>query len=1358
MKPLTALYAALALALCLWLGFQWKQAIDAEPRTLLDEARRSMSGPDLDYRAALLGLGLALEAAEKEQDLALIEEVLTTRAELLRRTGGYLQARADLERVLTHLRPGSLSVEAQLAAIDLDAGAVEAALQRASAVLGKDRTQADAWGVRALALLRLAEARLEAARERAGMSSKASGDQPTDALLRRIAVLAPNDPARARRAEEFLALFPSAERDAARDALEELDDASALFAQVPEAIAESLRGSVRRDAMEAYVRLLADAGRKDLAADLGLCLVRTPWLSSYWPFQRDLMRALVDAGRAEAAMEVVPPDLGRRTAPDATFFGTWADAMYNAGRWRELVPISNHLRQWGEPDQRVSAWLYLGLAHAKLGNRDEALDALKRYVTRPPVEPFPGALALAWRTLAELYGSAADETAELAALRKSIAASNDLTAGVGDAWARLSELSWRQPGESRVLSVDDAAHALRLAPARRAQLEALWREHGELVASNSRFDIAAEARSLVERGLTIPEGRRTSYELVRMAELCLESEAPGVALALARRVLTSFPGLMPALEVAADAYARSGAPLEAVDALRELLERSGPDEAVLARILELGEDALDGDRRADLVRLDPEGLGRRWAAEDLRDRGEVGEAVAGLQRVAPARLGDEGNLLLAQMLYDQGQYERAQTQLSRLSADADLLARALPLALHIGIAKRDDAHVSNLMRLLDAKVKVDGDALLDCVDHMLSLGNVAGARELVTRMQERGKLRTGALFVREAQVAMLLGELDTAAEALERALAYDESGAPELGLLLLHVERREWSALPRAVVELSQSGFSPTSMQYCAAAALGERVAEARAAATAADVLEDERMLWELLGAALSALGSESSLASESVAQLVRTEGFGVSAAGTIERDPRRLLSRLLALGHPSWTSWAIADLSRGTPPQPGTVWPSYLATQGLAWLGDTRTAESRARAIVEGWPSFAGGWDLLESVLQRELRRPDHPRLLRLVEERRAALGEPSRPTADLAIAEARLAEQRGDLDAALAAAESAVQLDPESAPAQRRLAQVLRKRGEWAAALAAFHAGMERARGGESDNVPVKEFLALCEEARVASAGALDRAVKLEVDFLAARFPTDPLTTLAQARAALREAADDPRGARARVDSLLADLRRRAEGTPLEHLRAGSAIEWAEFYAQLDPEGACELLEEELRFTPASVELWRALAQACERVGWLDRAAQAAETAVRMLPDAASARMLAVLSARRGDSLDTVQRHVDDARRVSGAAAEDRALTLAVARALMQGNSAKLAEAITLLERLWKERSASARPAELGEIGTWLALALCRRYDIADRARAAAIIDEARRHVVDPTQRNVLVALSGVARFLGNQPSPQN
>lgn len=1353
MKFLNAVYAALALALCLWLGFQWKQAASAEPRTLLDSARRSMTGPELDFRRARLELDLALDAAESAQDKPLVEEVLTTRATLLRRTGGFVQARADLERVLTHFRPGSLAIESQLAAVDLDAGEVETALARASRVIAKDASQGDAWGVRAGALLKLAERKLASAREKAGMAGQGGAGTTTETLMRRIAVLDPLDASRARRVEEFLALFPPSERDSAREALEELDDASELFAQVPEALAESLRGYVRGEALQSFVVLLEDAGQREYAADFGLCLVRTPWLESYWPFLRDMMQRLVADGRIEAAAEVVPPDLGKRAAPDASFFGVWAEVLYRAERWRELVGIANHLRRAGEPDQRVTANFFLGMAQFRQSNLPEAREALERYVSREAIEPFPGTIALAWRTIAELRGKAGDASGELSALRRAIGASTDATEGVGSIWQRLAELEWNEAGLNRSIAVDDLAHALRLSPrAELPALEQLWRERGERVSINQRFDLEDEVASMRKRGITVPEGTRSSFELVRMAELCLAAGDLSTATGLARRALIAFPRLGPAQRVIAETYTAAGENDYALDAWRELLAIEGPSPLVLERVLELAELETGNTRRVELVQLDPEGLGRRWAAEDLRDRGETSEAVASLQRVPPQRLGDDGNLLLAQMLFDQGQFERSQAQLALLPGDVDVLARALPLALDIGVAKRDAAHIEALCKLLEARVKVDGEALIDCLDHMLAARLIDSARTLERALEARPKQRSGELFVRAAQIDLLSGDLDAAAENLERAFAYDESGAAELGFLLLAVERREWSRLPLAVRNVLDSGLAPSPVQYALCAALGERLAEAQAAVKSASTSDEDGPVWQLVSAGLASLGAQPAPLDPAFEARVREHGFGVAPSGAVERDPRRLFSRLLALGHPEWTAWAIADLSRADAAEKGALFPSYLASLGLAWLGDARAAEVRARALTRASPDFVAGWDLLERIVVEDVRRPDHPRLLRIVEERREALGDPETPTKELLLADARLAEQGGDLDAAIAAATRAVELDPRHAPSHRRLAQLHRKRRDWSAAISAFHASMEHSSGTESDTVPVREFLALCEEARRESGGALERVVRSEVEYLSTRFPTDPLPVLEQARIALRESADDPRGGRSRLWTILSEFRKRSGKVPLEHLRAGSAIEWASLIGTFDAEGAADLLESELAQTPFSVELWRAVSQASERTSSLDRAVEAAETAVRMLPDAATARSLARLSARRGDPIEEVQRRIDEAQRISGTVQEDRLLTLALAQALARGNATHLGEALVTLKRLWDTRDLAARPEEAAEIGTLYALALCRRSNANDRTLAVSVISETRPLARDPTQRNLLTALLGLSRFLGN------
>ncbi|NUP95666.1 MAG: hypothetical protein HUU28_05830, partial [Planctomycetaceae bacterium] len=126
--------------------------------------------------------------------------------------------------------------------------------------------------------------------------------------------------------------------------------------------------------------------------------------------------------------------------------------------------------------------------------------------------------------------------------------------------------------------------------------------------------------------------------------------------------------------------------------------------------------------------------------------------------------------------------------------------------------------------------------------------------------------------------------------------------------------------------------------------------------------------------------------------------------------------------------------------------------------------------------------------------------------------------------------------------------------------------------------------------------------------------------------------------------------------------------------------------------------------------------------------------------------------LSARRGDPIEEVQRRIDEAQRISGTVQEDRLLTLALAQALARGNATHLGEALVTLKRLWDTRDLAARPEEAAEIGTLYALALCRRSDANDRTLAVSVISETRPLAKDPTQRNLLTALLGLSRFLGN------
>lgn len=1352
MRLLTAIYAVLALAFCLWLAFHWKTAAEAEPRSLLDEARRSMAAPDLDYPRALVELGLALDAAEAARDMPLVEEILTTRARLLRTTGGFSQARADLERVLTHFRPGSAAVEALLAGVDLDAGEVESALARASAVIDKDRGQIEAWAVRAEALLRLADRKLQAARSRAGSSVTTKGRESAEALMRRIAVLAPDDRERVRLVDELFDAFPVRERETARDVMDELDDASRLFAEAPEALARSFDGPIRTPALQTYTRLLADAGEVDDAIQLGLCLTRVQGISWYTPFLRDQMTLMVAHGRARSAQELVAPDLGKRAAPDATFFGAWAEVLYRTERWAELASVANYLRGNGDADQRVIASYYLGVAQAGLNKPDEAVLALQRFVAQQTVEPFAGALTAAWGRLAQLHRDAGRPAEEVTALRRALSFGNDTTPGMGELWRRAAELSWTLPGGNRFDAVDELAHALRLMPAQRTELEALWRERGQRIVEGRRIDLDAEARAMVEKGLSFPEAHRCSFDLVRIAEICSERGEDATALVLARRILEMFPGLPPAIERAVDGYSKSGNARAAAELLRLQAQVAGATPASIDRLLALGAPNFGADWRVDMVRFDPEGIGRRWAAEALRERGDTSEAIAGLQRVPDERLGDDGRLLLAEMLFDSGREAQAQAEIAALTPDVVVLARALPLSIHIGVRQRDAAHISKLIRLLGSKTaEFDSLELLECVDHMLRAGLLDSARELCAALDERPRTRSAALYLRMAAIGLLSDDLESATEALERALPYDEGGGSELGQIIIDVRERRWSALKAHVRELQESGWEPTTVQYIAAAALSEHVEEARLAARDARAASPEDPLWPLIDSALDALRSTAPTGSSAAQDFERLHGFGVGpSAGTVERDPRPILARLVALGHPEWSAWAVADLDRSAPPLPGSLWPTYLASLGHLWVDDSRSAELAARKLTAAWPTFAPAWDVVEEAIELDVRKPDHPRLLRLAEQRRAALGASAEPSADFYLAEARLAEQAGNVDAALAAAQRALQIDPQRSAARRKTAQLHRKRKEWALALDTFHQALERAEP-ESDSHPVREMLDLLAEVRTQGGMAFESRLRSELDFLSQHFPSDPLVALSRARQALLDFADDRRAALLRVRAVLEEFRSRTENVPFDSLRSGCATEWIMFLGELDPDGAHRLAEAELLSSPASVELWRAVGRTAERLGLLDRALDATETAERMLPEPETALRCALLSARRGDARADVQRRIDEARRVAGASADERRLSMALLHVLVRGTRAELIEAVPQLARLWQTRDAQRRPEELVELGKMYGCALIRRGDMADRNLTHSVFQELLPRVSDPSQRNLLTALTSLSLRFG-------
>ena len=71
--------------------------------------------------------------------------------------------------------------------------------------------------------------------------------------------------------------------------------------------------------------------------------------------------------------------------------------------------------------------------------------------------------------------------------------------------------------------------------------------------------------------------------------------------------------------------------------------------------------------------------------------------------------------------------------------------------------------------------------------------------------------------------------------------------------------------------------------------------------------------------------------------------------------------------------------------------------------------------------------------------------------------------------------------------------------------------------------------------------------------------------------------------------------------------------------------------------------------------------------------------------------------------------------------------------------------------LARLWQTRDAQRRPEELVELGKMYGCALIRRGDMADRNLTHSVFQELLPRVSDPSQRNLLTALTSLSLRFG-------
>jgi tetratricopeptide (TPR) repeat protein len=1328
-----------------------------DPRDNYARAERLHSGPQPDLSAALDELDYALRVARAEEDMAaegpfhdLIGDILTLRGQIYSELGMLGQARTDLENVLDDFRPDDIEVQIKLAGVLIESEEIDASMLLLNEVLGRDPARADAWTLQSRALVQRAEEKLAEAAEECQSALPDAKSRTANVLLDRSSGLPVSHPRRVMMLHMLRELFGPLEEANARNALGLADQASEYVSEARAALAESFRDKPSRDSLFDFLTLLERSGRDDLTIDFGLAAINQSQAQGNHTFLRVLMQSLLDEGRSRTAVDVVinyfPHE--SRVHPDKDFYATWAQALYEDERWHNLVFVGNQMmRASGDDAGRSRANYFIGISLAREGKFAEALIPLQKFTGRVPVEPVPGALPLAWKMIARCMREKGLVPEEKAALRGALRLAPEKLEGAAEDWLRLAQLITDTEEASLPDALDALTHCMRLEPERTPGLIGRWNELGAKILAGSRAELELIYSRLVSSGLLVPEGRTSPYELYQLALRHQTDGRPAGVAACARKLLNAYPGFRPAVDLYVEAALEMNDRELAARVLYGRILQAGPDPETVAQLDALTQDSLDVEHRLKLMRLDPDYTGRMAVVRALREEGRSFEALVGLEQVAEEQMNDRSRFLKAQVAYDLRRWGLTRENVEALTPESEFYVPGLHLQLDVAVRSRDREALPGLVETLVTRDAPDVDALIEVADEMLLGRLTEEARSLLTQLDERDETRNGQVILRRAMAAWLEDDLPATDEHLARAEAFLTNGAPEIGLLIRAVDRREWHELPWLVVDLQAADFTPTLLQAAVLDALREDTQSAERLVAQGRRKNPEEKLWEVVERALDLLVGRPPESAPSCGEdeLV----YSLIGHGRGERDPRQLLVRLLALEHADWGVFVTAEQGRLRVPKEGSLWANYITARGLELHGDLEAAENRAREALDHWETFEPAWDLVERTVMATLDRPDRPRLLRIQQQRRRARGDREQPTSvpDLRV-RARVLSEDGEHEDAMLAIEQALELEPEDPENLLVLGQLHRKSFDWKPALLAMSQATAQ-REPSTDDYMVGDYLELIGEA-LAAAPDLASVVRAELVKLEERFPDDPLVLLELARSDLDDGAVTPETRLARSLQRLTVFRERIAGTPFESLRTGSTEAWVEFYLERDPRRARELVLDQLQLLPASIDLWRMLGRTEVALGARKAAIETYETLLRMLPEGDTARAIARLLSETGEDHPRVKALIAQTAKLERGRGKDFDLQLIQARSFVNDlKSVKTrTQGISQLELLWEKRKQRADTQEqIIELGELYGLALAWRDEGNDGKLAHAILLEVEPQLEDPARRNMIRAVANLA-----------
>ncbi len=755
------------------------------------------------------------------------------------------------------------------------------------------------------------------------------------------------------------------------------------------------------------------------------------------------------ANRVDAALELYETAL--RLDPHATSANVALERLCHAQkRWRDLIRVlERRAAQSTHPEERALALYRVGRLHAeRLGNRDEALDALERAAKEQPDDPLVLEELASLLERAERWPRLVDVIARLASVTPEAQEQLALWHRIGN----LLDERLQRPAQAR----EAFERALGIDPTHVPTLQALGRIYEQAQAWD-----ALVAMHLAEAEDAKDLKRRAAAH-ARVAEVIERTgESLDDAMAHHARALSLQPGYAPSFKALTRLYADAGKHRALVELYERAVEQAAEQEPAITYLFKIGsiyedqlaEHAQAAHAYARILERDEAHLGALHALQRATERaGRYEELARALEREAELRTEDARVVDLLQgaaEIRDErlGDAEGAMTRYRRV---LEIDGSYAPALAGLGRIYHRTGRWDDLLELYERELELDPKG--------------ASAPALLHKM--------GSLCEER------IGDELRAIDCYKRALDVDARHRPSLTSMSRRLAaRRDWPELVR-ILELELDGLSEPRARARAAYRLGEvHEQHLEAPDRAAAAYETALAAWP---------GHAPSL--EALARLRAMQGAWRRLVDQLEEeaaeaeDPQRAVDRLVRAGE-LW-SRALDDPRRavGCYERALEIVPAHLEallaveqlyrrlarTDALAKtygalarvLGDpgARVAALRELArIVEKDPARAGEQRTVhEAILQLA---PDDPAALEALE--RLALAKDDR--ALLAKVDQRLALRAGDAKiasayqtrlaeslevagdpAALDAYRGALTSDPENVAAAKGLSRVAKRRGE--------------------------------------------------------------------------------------------------------------------------------------------------------------------------------------------------------------------------------------------------------------------------------------------------------------------------